>query len=419
MQLVDKLFKSPVFKNLSILVSGTVVAQLIVIGFQVFLRRIYTPEDFGIFAVYMSLVGILATLSSLRYEQTIILPKDREQSWVLLILSAGISLLFSLILFIVIWIFNDWFLRLIGFSEKYSAWLFLLPFSVLIFSFSQALNFFLIRDKQFKISASNKVIRRSGEGIIQIISGLFKKSVGLIIGDFMGQLLVTLRSISKIKKGDAVHSFTYRESAKRYKSFPLKNGVPALMNALSLLLPVIIINRKFTEEVTGYFDLARMVLILPLSLITASLSQVLLQQFSEKRHKHQSIKKEAFSTFGFLLIFALLFGLFIQFFGPWIFGFVFGKPWIESGIYARILVWAFMLKFVISPFNITFTAFEKIGFLSIWQFMYFVLILLLYALSFKSIYNFLLLYLFIELFSYITAGIMSFYLIHSYEKKLL
>ncbi len=420
MKHVNLLLNSPIVKNLSILVSGTALAQVIVIGFQVVLRRVFSPEDFGAFAVYMSIVGIIATLSSFRYEQAIILPKQNSTGQNVLKLSIFISLIVFVLLLIVFYLFNNPIVSITNFPVKYKNWLYFIPVSILLFSISQSLNLYLIRIKNFKLSASNKLFRRFSEGVTQFLFGISNCSFGLFAGDMVGQLAVIVRTVFKTK--DAfnfkINFDELKIAAKRYKSFPLKNAIPSLMNALSLLLPIIIINRQFNEEVTGFFDLARMVLIIPLSLITASLSQVILQQFAEKLNQKQSLKKEAWGIFIALAIFSMVFSAIIYFFGVTLFQFVFGSQWGSSGVYASILVWAFALKFVVSPFNILFTAFEKIGILSIWQIFYFLLILLLNYIPFASIESFLWAYVVIELVSYGVAAILNAGLILSYERKL-
>ena len=97
MNIRNKLKNHPIIRNFVFLVSGTVIAQIILIGFQLVLRRLYSPEEFGAFAVYMSIVGILSTISSLRYDQTIILPKDDSDGFHLLALSVSLAFVMSLL----------------------------------------------------------------------------------------------------------------------------------------------------------------------------------------------------------------------------------------------------------------------------------------------------------------------------------
>lgn len=414
------ILNNTIVKNLSILVSGTVIAQLLVIGFQLILRRLYSPEDFGAFAVYMSVLGIAATVASLRYEQAILLPKTNQKAFSVLMLSLILAVFTFLVFQLFVVCFHSWMGTQLQLGTSYQFWLYFLPLSIFVFSLSQSLNYFLIRVKQFGLSASNKGVRRVFEGSLQSIFGVFGKAFGLFLGDLLGQWVVAGRSLWRLKLGKnfELNKTEILQVARQYKDFPVKNGIPSLLNALSLMLPVLIINAKFTGEITGYFDLARMVLILPLSLVTASMSQVLLQRFTEKRNAKLSMRKEALGTLLSLLFVAVLFGVVIQFFGTNLFQFVFGDTWRVSGQYASVLVWAFALKFVVSPFNILFTVFERIGWLSVWQVFYFLLILLLAWLPFESMESFLIFYLWFELISYAVAGIMDWAVLRSYEKQI-
>ena len=60
-----------VFRGMLVLLLGSGVARLIGIGVIPILTRIYTPEEYGVLAVYTSFVAILAPLLTLRYVQAI------------------------------------------------------------------------------------------------------------------------------------------------------------------------------------------------------------------------------------------------------------------------------------------------------------------------------------------------------------
>ena len=364
MSLLKQLFDNTIIKNLSYLVTGTALAQVLIILFQLILRRIYTPADFGAFAVYMSIIGIIAVIASLRYEQTIILPADDNKAYNLLYLSFGIGLIISVLTAILLFVFKQPFMRLINFPEKYSYWLAFVPLSLLLLAIYQALNYYLIRIKQFKLSASNKVERRIAEGVTQTVSGYCGNQTGLVFGDIAGQ------SVNALAAGIKVHKFvgglklswtTIKSVAAEYRSFPLQNSFAAFLNALSLLLPTIFINRLFDEQTTGLFDLARMLMIMPLSLVTTSMGQVLVQRFTELRNRRESIRHDFCRIAALLAVLALVFAVVAFFLAPSLLALIFGETWRESGVYVRIMVWAFAFKFVVSPFNMVLTAFEKIG----------------------------------------------------------
>lgn len=421
MSILKKIFSDAIIKNLSYLVTGTALAQVLIIVFQLVLRRVFTPADFGAFAVYMSVIGIIAVIASLRYEQTIILPSDDNKAYNLLYLSFAIGIVVSIITAVALWLFKQPFMQLINFPEKYSHWLTFVPVSLLCLSIYQALNYYLIRLKQFKLSASNKVERRIAEGVTQTSLGLMGNQTGLVWGDIAGQ------SVNALVAGLKVHKFVGKLKvslpvvkcvAREYKSFPLKNSFPAFLNALSLLLPTIFINRLFDEDVTGLFDLARMLLIMPLSLVTTSMGQVLVQRFTELRNKRQSIRHDFCRIAMLLAVLAVVFAVVAYLLAPTLLALIFGETWRESGYYVRILVWAFSFKFVVSPFNMVFTAFEKIGRLSVWQIIYFLLIFSLIFVPVADIYGFLRYYLAVELFSYAIVAFMTVKVVREYEKSI-
>lgn len=420
-QLLSHITQSSIFKNLGFLVSGTVIAQLIIVVSQLFLRRVFTPEDFGAFAVYMSVVGIAVTVGSLRFEQAILLPESHIEGWQLSRIAIAISAIFSFAFGAFIFFFQEPFANLIGLSKNYLVWLFFLPATIFVFNVALALNYYLMRQNKFRVSGENKIIRRGSESVFQIVLGILNKNIGLIIGDIVGQLLLIFRSVIYLRKHRLVFS-KYSGSSKqlvmRYKSFPLTNSIPSLLNAFSRLLPVIIISRFFSAEVTGFFDLSRVVLAIPLSLVTVSLNQVLVKQFAEKRNKKQSVKNEALGVFLLLTTLAILFAFIIKLWGGELFAFVFGEGWKNSGVFAEILVWAFAIKFIISPFNACFTAFEKIEIGSVWQTIYFVMIMSLLFVSMPDIYSFLQLYVSIEVIAFILAAFINFRILHQYEKAL-
>lgn len=421
MQYLKKLFNSSIAKNLSILVSGTALAQLVVIGFQVVLRRLYSPEDFGAFAVYMSVVGIVLTIASLRYEQTIVLPKSNKDGFALMRLSIAIAVVIVLAFALFLFFASSLFLEFIGLSPKYRSWLIFLPITILLFSIYQAFNYFLIRIKNFKLVGLNKVIRRLFEGFSQTTVGLTFSNFGLIIGDIIGNSVIIIYSIFKLRKNFSFfggeESSGFKEVAIKYKSFPIKSALPSLMNAISRLIPIIMVSKFFSSEITGYFDLARVVLIIPLSLISVSLNQIIVQRFSELRNNGLSIKRDAINIFIILLVISVLFVIVIKLFGVTLFTTIFGSQWESSGVFAEILVYAFAIKFLISPFNSSFIAFEKIGLFSVWQTLYFLLIISLFFIPFNNIVSFLQFYMLFEVIAFTIAGVLNFSILFKYESS--
>ena len=92
----EQLMKSNVFssiflKNVSKLALGTGIAQLITILISPVLTRLFLPEQYGIFALYVSLITILSVFSTCRYEFAIVLPKSKRRAEELYFLSISLN----------------------------------------------------------------------------------------------------------------------------------------------------------------------------------------------------------------------------------------------------------------------------------------------------------------------------------------
>ena len=83
--------KSKFSKNVITLITGTALAQAVPIAITPILTRLYTPEDFGVFAVYMALSSILVVLVTGRYELAIVVPQKDEDAINIVALSVVLS----------------------------------------------------------------------------------------------------------------------------------------------------------------------------------------------------------------------------------------------------------------------------------------------------------------------------------------
>ena len=72
--------KSELNRNILTLMTGTTIAQAIPIAISPILTRIYTPEDFGIFAIFLAITLIIGSIANGHYEQAIMIPKKDEDA---------------------------------------------------------------------------------------------------------------------------------------------------------------------------------------------------------------------------------------------------------------------------------------------------------------------------------------------------
>jgi O-antigen/teichoic acid export membrane protein len=413
---------SEIQKNLLVLIWGTALAQMIPILLQPILRRIYEPSDFGLFAIYTTLYGMLVALANLKYESSIVLPKEDAEASNLLVAGILTSFIFSLSLIILVYFSNDFLMNLFSFPIELKKWLYLIPLSVFLLSSYQCINYWFIRKKAFKTSSLNKLVRRGSEGLVQVSAVSAFKSVGLIWGSIVGDFTNFFTGIWQLRRihfpFKSVSWKSMKAAMLSYKDFPLYHAFPSFLNAISLTLPVLILNKSYGEEITGQFDLSRMILALPLALVSVSLSQVLLQQFAEFIHLRKSLQKLFFKTFKLLILIAIPGVIIALFFSVSIFVFIFGDSWRMAGGMTQILIISYAMKFIVSPLTVSFIALKKVRWSATWQVLYFGVMVSLFFVKIPQVNDLLLLYVAIDIVFYLLYFLLSWRIVFNYEKSI-
>ena len=195
--------QSEFVRNTLAMMTGTTIAQAIPIALTPILTRIYTPEDFGIFALYMSIATLVAVCSTGRYELAIMLPEKDTEAINIVVLSIVISFAVSLFSLILIVLFNNEFTTVLG-NEDIKDWLYFIPITTLITGLYQSLNYWSNRKKKYKRLAINRVVKTSTTVSVKLGMGLNGlTSQGLIFGSIFGDVVATYilgRSIWKEDK---------------------------------------------------------------------------------------------------------------------------------------------------------------------------------------------------------------------------
>jgi lipopolysaccharide exporter len=356
--------KSEFTRNVLTLMTGTTISLAIPIAISPILTRIYTPEDFGVFTLYMAITTIIAVIATGRYEMAIMLPKKDENAVHILILSLIISSVISLISFLIIFFFNSQIIKILG-SQEISRWLYLVPCSILLVGFYNSFTYWINRKKKYKKMAQNKVIQSGSMATMQVSLGLFKNNTnGLIIGWFFGQLMAVIllarlvwrEDKNKINKTSIFKMWSF---AKRYKKFPLINSWSGLLNTASRQVPIILLTAFFSTVVTGLFSLAQRILLIPMTLLGNTISQVYFEKVSKLKDEKHKVKKITLEINKKLLLIGLLPISIIILWGDTLFAFVFGQSWKVAGEYAKLLsVWMYFV-FITSPLTHLLIVYEK------------------------------------------------------------
>ena len=95
-----KLTGNDFLKSLAVLMTGTLVAQIIGYLLAPIITRLYTPAEMGEFGMFQRVTVLLATIATARYEYALPLPKKDKHAFILFRFALKISLItISLCLF--------------------------------------------------------------------------------------------------------------------------------------------------------------------------------------------------------------------------------------------------------------------------------------------------------------------------------
>ncbi|PPB74493.1 hypothetical protein CDQ80_05320 [Campylobacter hyointestinalis subsp. hyointestinalis] len=367
--------KSEFNKNIFTLLSGTIIAQAIPIAISPILTRIYTPDDFGVFALFLAISSVFGSISTAKYELAIALPKKDEDAINILALGFVITCFISLFILCGVIIFGRYFTKLLGNEEIY-LWLYFIPLTVFFLGIFNLLSYFNVRKKNYTTLKNANIIKSIIFCIVQLAVGLLKPgALGLILGDLVSKMSANLRLAKNIYTDKTLMSSISKPKmlaiAKRYIDFAKVYALSSLFDTFCKQLVFIMIPKIFSLTFSGFFFLPHKMIELTSALISNSVSQVYLQKISENKNNRIGNLGIFKSTLKKLFVFALFIGVVGYFVSPYIFPFIFGKDWVVSGVIAQYIFIIFVVKFCVDSLKVTLITYMELKKLAFWQYLYF------------------------------------------------
>lgn len=407
--------KSEFSKNVITLITGTTVAQAIPIAISPILTRIYTPQDFGVLALFVAISSIFGSIANGRYDLAIMIPKSDKNALNIAALSFIITFFISLILLFLVILFDDYFVRLLS-NDDIKIWLYFIPLAIFFTGFYNIVSYYSNRKKYYNDIKNATIIKSIILASLQILVGFFKSgATGLILGQLASNLFANLKLLKNmIKDKNSISDISFAKMiilAKKYKNFP-KFLLPSnIINTISGQLTTILFSNFFNLSVVGFLSFSEKTLNMPITLITKSIYNVFMQEASLYYAKNKECVNLYKNTFKKLLILSILPFSVLLLFSPFIFSFVFGKEWEIAGKYVQILIPMYFIKFITIPFGSMFVIAGKQKLDLYWQ-IYLIItvsisILVGYYL-FQNIYATLGLFSMAYSLAYIINGIMTF-----------
>lgn len=346
------------------LITGTLISQLIPFLIAPILTRLFSPEEFGMFGLYFSITMIISVFITGRYEMAIMLPREEKDAVNIIGLSMIITSVICILLFFIVLIFKGYIAFWFN-SPAIENWLFLLPVTMFAIGTYQTFNYWNNRKEKYSRLALSRVTRsvNTSAWSIALAFTVLKKG-GMILGDCIGQLFSSGFLFFRTWKEDKhlykeISKEKMKQQAARYNQFPKFNVISGLFEKMSGQMPVLFFASFFGEAITGFFSFSQRIVSAPGAIIARAFGDVFRQKATIDFQNNGNCKQLFVSTFLKLFFVAIVPFILFFFFAPEIFVIIFGEKWLIAGEYSQLMTPMFFLQFVVSPLSNMFLVAEK------------------------------------------------------------
>ena len=343
--------KNQFARGVSVLIGGTAGAQLLSVLAAPILTRLYSPDDFGMLAVFTALLTFFTVISAGRYELTIPLPDSEQDAADLTVLGFSLVLCTTIISAFIFIIWPQKIATIIN-TPQLANYLWIIPLGVFFLGSYQVFNKWAVRQKQFTVIAKTRVYQSVGTLAIQL-GGHSLGSLALMGGHAIGQGIgASGLAYSALKRPELKKSSwrNLKKQAYRYKDFPIFSTWTALFNTASLQFAPIMFIAMFGATVTGLYALTLRMLTLPSSLIGNAVGSVFLSE-APKAKRDGNLAELVTKLHSRLAMAGALPLVVLLLFGPDLFALVFGEEWRKAGVYSQWMAPWIYLQFQWSPLS--------------------------------------------------------------------
>jgi O-antigen/teichoic acid export membrane protein len=354
--LVGRIRGAEFARRVALLSGGTAAGQAIALAFTPIITRLYSPAEYGVLGVYISVLGILSVAAMLRFEFAIPVAADERESRAVLRLALGVALVTSALAALVLLVADGPILRAAPSLAPMAPYLWMIPVGMLAAAGYQALSFRALRRQEIATLSRTRLTQSLGMTLTQALLGVLHAGpVGLLLGYVLGQSGGT----ATLWRGERVARTTptpspveVRAAASRFARFPRYSAPAAMLDSMAANVPLVLFAAAFGTVVVGWLSLVQRVLLVPLNLVGASTTQVVFAELSRAHREDPASLPALFARrlrqIGLLAV-SLTAAVVVG--GTTLVPFLFGREWAPAGWCVAALAPAALLGFVAQPFG--------------------------------------------------------------------
>jgi O-antigen/teichoic acid export membrane protein len=263
-----------------------IAGQLILVATIPVLTRLYSPADFGVFTIYLSIVNMLGAVAALRFEPSLYGVKETGQTYV----TVKLILLAVLATGVLTFVVGQVFMSAAPAQLRHLVWL--VPIGMSGAALVETMNCWALRAGLMREFAIGRLILPATMALLQLGFGFARFGGEAMVYAhilsqfaffaFLGLQILSWEDLRGIVRAPWRSVF---DKAKREYKFPLFD-IPATLGSYAINnLPAILVGSFFGPAFAGYLGVAARLITGPIVLIATPLSYVYIAEANKNSNR--------------------------------------------------------------------------------------------------------------------------------------
>jgi O-antigen/teichoic acid export membrane protein len=350
------------WRNVAQLASGTVLSQAIVLLMTPVLTRVLGPSSFGGLALFSSAYAVSAGVLTLKYEQSIVLPKEDDAAVSLTALTVQLSAALSVACLAV--------MAVLAFIGRVPAYWLCLPLCTLLAAIHCSIQQWGARLRDYRAYSSSLVVGAAvNSGLCMAFALALGDSPAALIFGFacglvasVGYALVRQRAgfgqVALVSRG---HWGRLAALARKYREFPLHVLPTSLAIGATSYGPPLVLGAVYSLSTTGYYAIASKFVLLPSVLLGGAISEAFRAEFMARVRDGAALAGFTGTLLMRIALLAVPACLLMATLAPWAFGLAFGPKYEYSGVLVRYVMFGALGMLIAQPFQYVFVGLRRSG----------------------------------------------------------
>lgn len=364
-KLIERIKNGRFAKNIILVASGTLAAQIINTIITPIITRLYAADIYGTLSVYNSTISILVIASSLAFQKSIPIISDDHKAKTMVENCVGILIINTAIVSILCLALSGDVFKVLGIEVLYRYRL-IIPLGLIIVGLYEIFLQWIYRKQAYSLIPKTRLMQAIAGGLVKLFGGFIcPTAIVLLSGAVVNQSAGLSSFIKKIKKD--IGEDDKRDSLKdhlqllnRQKKFFMFSLPADFISTFSAQIPVLVLSSLYGTAVSGYYGLAYSIINLPISLVVVSISRVVYAECAKiGKDNATELRRLGLKISKTIILIVIIPALVCVLWGPDIFAFVFGKEWAIAGEFARLMMGMIVSYCVVLPVGRLYEILEK------------------------------------------------------------